>query len=121
MENFDLKKYLIENKLTRLSLNEADEVDFKLTELNPDAKEIRNVMLQKGLKVTVSDGKGYNHTEKDQTAYIQLFNGNKSIEVGVDKSTNKVGEILNFIESNFKDKYNIEKGQNPSNWIIKMK
>jgi len=121
MDNFDLKKYLIENKVTVNSkiLTEADEVDFKLTDISPDAKEIRTAMLSKGLKPTIKAG-DYTHNEPSYDSYIMA--NQYGIEVGIQKQTNKAKDIMDFIQqSSFKDKYSIEPSQNADNWIIKMK
>ena len=101
-------------------LNEADNVDFNLTEVDPNSKEIRDEMLRQGLKVTVDVNGKTVHNESSATGTMIV---NKyGILIGVLKSANKAQEILKFVENKFKDKYTIEKRPSGGDfWEFNMK
>jgi hypothetical protein len=137
MENFNLKKFLVENKLTTNSklLNESDVIDFKFTEIgNQKAGDLRNEMIKQGLKVDVkidnetypykasNTGTGWDAQEKISAGNAYLFAGKpeNSILIGIDKSTNKAQDILKYIEGNFKENYSITKGASGDKWEIKI-
>lgn len=112
-------------------INEADEADFKLTELNPDAGKIKEEMSKRGLKLRIRNGDGVilDQSGKDdkgvvrfQDVNITLFNKNISIEVGISKNleTNVIHDLAKYIETNFSDKYNITKGEMGDYWTLKM-
>jgi len=112
-------------------INEADEADFKLTELNPDAGKIKEEMSKRGLKLHISNGDGVilNQSGKDDKGVVRfhdisitLFNKNISIEIGISKNleTNVIHDLAKYIETNFSNKYNITKGEAGSYWTLKM-
>jgi hypothetical protein len=112
-------------------INEADEADFKLTELNPDAGKIKEEMSKRGLKLHISNGDGVildqsGRNDKGvfifQDINITLFNKNISIEIGISKKleTNVIHDLAKYIETNFSNKYNITKGEYGSYWTLKM-
>lgn len=108
MDNFNLKKFIVENKLARGSrLTESDSVDFELTNVNPDAKTIREEMLKKGLKVIISIKGKVKHNEMGHTGYMMV--SENGMLIGVAKSSNKAQDILKFVEDKFKNLYDIEK------------
>ena len=138
-EGFDLKKFLVENKLTANSrmLNEADEVDLKLTELgNEKVSQLKKVMVDNGLIVkyqlggkefkpkpkTSGDGWDAKTDNVSHNAFIQ-WNGqpNGVVYLGIGKETNKASDILKFIENTFKEGYVIEKGASAQWWEIRIK
>ena len=112
-------------------INEADEADFKLTELNPDAGKIKEEMSKRGLKLHISNGDGVildqgGKNDKGvvifQDINIYLFNKNISMEIGISKNleTNVIHDLAKYIETNFSNKYNITKGEDGSYWTLKM-
>lgn len=125
-ENFFIK----ENK-------EADEVDFKLTELkNQEVSQLKKLMVEKGLKVYYKiDGKEYKYKapttgsgwdakqEKNSIHDSYLTWSGKPdgvIEVGIGKETEKAKDILEFVEKTFKVGYVIKKEGNAQYWIVKI-
>lgn len=112
-------------------INEADEADFKLTELNPDAGKIKEEMSKRGLKLHISNGDGVildqgGKNDKGVVIFhdisITLFNKNISMEIGISKNleTNVIHDLAKYIETNFSNKYNITKGESGSYWTLKM-
>ena len=112
-------------------INEADEADFKLTELNPDAGKIKEEMSKRGLKLHISNGDGVildqgGKNDKGVVIFhdisITLFNKNISMEIGISKNleTNVIHDLAKYIETNFSNKYNITKGEYGSYWTLKM-
>jgi hypothetical protein len=112
-------------------INEADEADFKLTKLNPDAGKIKEEMSKRGLKLHISNGDGVilDQSGKNdkgvvifQDINITLFNKNISMEIGISKDLEKnvIHDLAKYIETNFSNKYNITKGEGGSYWTLKM-
>lgn len=124
-ENFFIK----ENK-------EADEVDFKLTELkNQEVSQLKKLMVEKGLKVYYKiDGKEYKYKAPTTGSGWDAKQANSShdsyltwsgkpdgvIEVGIGKETDKAKDILEFIEKTFKEGYVIKKSGSAEYWIVKI-
>lgn len=121
LKNYEQANLMFEQSYLKSKglLKEVDDTDFKLTELNPTAGEIRKGLTDMGLKVTVASGGKTIHNEKGQNSYIELFDNNQGINIGIGKDTNKAQEVLKKI-GGYKDSYDIKTGQKADFWEIKM-
>ena len=82
MDNFDLKKFLVENKLTRLSLDESAATDLELKSV---AKQIFVILKKYNLKPEYeADGKQFMSKDPGQSGYgarVHVNNGIMTVAV----------------------------------------